>query len=167
MGQEIERKFLVVPGQWQPPPGGLLYRQGYIPTTDARTVRVRMAGERAYLTIKGPAVGLVRSEFEYSIPPADGEALLKELCEPPLIEKWRYRVTVADVVWEIDRFLGANTGLILAEVELTDPNQPLSLPPWVGAEVTHDPRYFNSTLAQHPVSTWDPAPVSAPPPNAS
>jgi len=154
MGQEIERKFLVRADQWRSPSGGILYRQGYIPTVDARTVRVRMAGERAYLTIKGPAVNLVRLEFEYAIPPADGEALLTQLCDPPLIEKWRYRVPIADLVWEVDCFLGANAGLMLAEVELSNPSQPVTLPPWAGAEVTHDPRYFNSYLAQFPFSTW-------------
>lgn len=154
MGQEIERKFLVISDRWKPPAQGVLYRQGYIPTTDNRTVRVRIAGDQGYLTLKGPVVNLVRLEFEYPIPLADAEVLLAQLCNPPLVEKRRYRISIEPLVWEVDQFLGANQGLVLAEVELTHPDQPVSLPDWIGKEVTEDRRYFNSYLAQHPFQTW-------------
>ncbi|MFQ4135822.1 CYTH domain-containing protein [Nodosilinea sp. PGN35] len=154
MGQEIERKFLVVGDDWRRLAQGEMIRQGYIPTQDARTVRVRRVGDRAYLTLKGPAVGLVRPEFEYPIPLADAQLILDTLCQPPLIEKTRYRLPLGNVVWEIDDFHGDNQGLVVAEVELTSPDQVVDLPGWVGAEVTHDPRYQNSSLARHPYKLW-------------
>jgi adenylate cyclase len=154
MGQEIERKFLVVGDGWRQAARGELICQGYIPTQDARTVRVRRVGDRAYLTLKGPAVGLVRPEFEYPIPVADAQTILATLCQPPLIEKIRYRLPLEEVVWEIDEFSGENQGLILAEVELANPEQIVNLPAWVGAEVSYDPRYQNSNLARHPFKDW-------------
>jgi adenylate cyclase len=154
MGQEIERKFKVIGDTWRSLGTGSLYRQGYIPTVDERTVRVRLVGEQGYLTLKGPATGMVRPEFEYPIPAQDAIEILDTLCTPPLIEKIRYRVPIQDLTWEIDEFLGTNSGLILAEVELTHASQALDLPPWVGEEVTDDPRYFNVNLAQHPFQTW-------------
>lgn len=154
MGQEIERKFLVIGEAWRDQAPGLLYRQGYIPTQGRATVRVRMAGEQGYITLKGPAVGLVRPEFEYPIPAADAQAMLNTLCQPPLVQKYRYRLPLGDVVWEVDEFLAENQGLVMAEVELNSPDQPITLPPWVGAEVSDDPRYFNANLARHPFSLW-------------
>lgn len=155
MGQEIERKFLVTGDGWRQGAQGELMCQGYIPTQDARTVRVRRVGDRAYLTLKGPAVGLVRPEFEYPIPVADAQTILTTLCQPPLIEKMRYRLPLGNVVWEIDEFLGENQGLIVAEVELTSPDQVVDLPDWIGAEVSYDLRYHNSNLARHPFRSWD------------
>jgi adenylate cyclase len=154
MGEEIERKFLVVGDGWRNRAQGELMSQGYIPTQDQRTVRVRLMGDRAYLTLKGPTVGLVRPEFEYPIPVEDAQTILATLCQLPLIEKVRHRLPQGDVVWEIDEFLGQNQGLILAEVELTHPDQPVDLPDWIGPEVSHDYRYQNSNLARHPFSTW-------------
>ncbi|MEY3298174.1 MAG: hypothetical protein RLZZ597_1434 [Cyanobacteriota bacterium] len=154
MGQEIERKFLVVHGGWRAGAFGKALRQGYIPTQDARTVRVRVVGDQGYLTLKGPALGMVRSEFEYPIPLTDAEVILATLCQPPLIEKTRYRIPIDDVVWEVDEFWGANAGLVMAEVELTTPDQPVALPDWVGEEVTYDLRYSNSNLARTPFSEW-------------
>lgn len=153
MGTEIERKFLVNGDGWRRSPG-VLYRQGYIPTQNQTTVRVRRAGNRGYLTIKGPTVGLARSEYEYDIPVADAEVMLSELCTPPLIEKYRYRLPIGELVWEIDEFQGENAGLILAEVELSHPDIAVERPDWVGPEVSHDPRYFNANLARHPYSQW-------------
>ncbi|MBW4459243.1 MAG: CYTH domain-containing protein [Nodosilinea sp. WJT8-NPBG4] len=155
MGQEIERKFLVVGDSWRQGAQGELMCQGYIPTQDARTVRVRQVGDRAYITLKGPAVGLVRPEFEYPIPVADAQIILATLCQPPLIEKTRYRLPLGNVVWEIDEFLGENQGLIVAEVELTSADQVVDLPVWIGAEVSYDPRYQNSNLARHPFRSWN------------
>lgn len=154
MGVEIERKFLVVSDRWRGHHPGVLYRQGYLPTTDQRTVRIRVAGDQGYLTLKGPAQGLIRPEFEYPIPLQDAEAMLTKFCVSPLIEKRRYRVWVEDLLWEIDEFLGANAGLILAEVELTHPDQAIVLPDWAGSEVTHDSRYYNASLARYPFSVW-------------
>ncbi len=154
MGQEIERKFLVVGSAWREHAQGEVMCQGYIPTQDARTVRVRRVGDRAYLTLKGPAVGLVRPEFEYPIPVDDAQTILDTLCQPPLVEKTRYRLPKGDIMWEIDEFWGDNEGLIMAEVELTHADQVVDLPDWIGQEVSGDDRYYNSYLAQNPFKTW-------------
>jgi CYTH domain-containing protein len=117
-------------------------------------VRVRVAGERAYLTIKGPRVGLARPEFEYPIPVEDANQLLDGLCPRPFIEKVRYRIEHQGLVWEVDEFSGENQGLVLAEVELTHEAQSVPLPPWIGEEVSEDPRYYNSNLARRPYTRW-------------
>jgi adenylate cyclase len=114
---------------------------------------VRVAGRNAFLTLKGASQGPVRTEFEYPIPVADAEVLL-QMCAGPLIEKVRYEVQHGGLCWEVDEFCGENHGLVIAEVELTAPDQPFDRPPWVGEEVTDDPRYFNSQLAIHPYITW-------------
>jgi adenylate cyclase len=152
MGVEIERKFLVQGDGWKTSTG-VLYRQGYLNRDKNRTVRVRMAGDAAFLTIKGVSVGATRAEFEYPIPMADAEGLLA-LCAGPLVEKTRHLVRVGDTLWEVDEFAGENAGLVVAEVELTAEDQPFARPDWLGAEVTHDARYFNSNLASHPFSCW-------------
>jgi adenylate cyclase len=154
MATEIERKFLVTGEEWRKSATGTIYRQGYIFSDVRRTVRVRVAGEKGFLTIKGAAVGLVRPEFEYAIPIADAMLMLDTLCDRPLIEKTRYVLKQGDLTWEIDEFAGENQGLIVAEVELTDENQPVELPSWIGPEVSHDPRYFNAALAKNPFSHW-------------
>lgn len=154
MPLEIERKFLVDPARWTPSGPGTHYRQGYLSTDPARSVRVRLAGDAAWLTIKGETVGMTREEYEYAIPAADACAMLDRLCSQPLIEKTRYRLEVADLVWEVDVFEGHNAGLLLAEVELADERQSLVLPDWAGREVTGDPRYYNASLAQHPYRDW-------------
>ncbi|MCS6813426.1 MAG: CYTH domain-containing protein [Cyanobacteria bacterium] len=154
MAIEIERKFLVIGDAWRTLGQGTLYRQGYITKGQGRTVRVRIAGDQGYLTIKGAPVGLVRPEFEYAIPLADAETMLATLCDRPLIEKTRYRIDWDGLVWEVDEFLGENQGLIIAEVELTSPTQAITLPSWVGDEVTHDARYYNASLVSHPFSRW-------------
>ena len=156
MGIEIERKFRVLGTAWrQARPHRLT--QGYLNRDPARTVRVRVAGvagaEQGFLTIKGRNQGAVRAEFEYPVPWADAQALLA-LCEAPLIDKWRHRVAFGGLVWEVDEFLGDNAGLVVAEVELQDEQQAFECPPWLGAEVTADPRYFNSALSKHPFSRW-------------
>lgn len=154
MGKEIERKFLVKEDSWKGLAEGSVYRQGYIATKDKVTVRVRIVGDKGYLTIKGPSVQYSRSEFEYPIPIQDAQEMLDTLCERPFIEKIRYKVEWGGLIWEIDEFDGANKGLILAEVELTDEKQQIELPIWIGKEVSDDPRYFNSNLAKHPFSQW-------------
>lgn len=154
MAIEIERKFLVKGDTWRSLAVGVIYRQGYISRSNDRTVRVRRAGDRAYLTIKGVAIGISRSEFEYEIPVADAEIMLTTLCDRPLIEKKRYRIPIGDLVWEVDEFLGENQGLIVAEVELQQVAQSIPLPDWIGEEVSGDPRYFNSNLVAHPFTHW-------------
>jgi CYTH domain-containing protein len=154
MPTEIERKFLVKNESWRAMATGTLYRQGYIPTDRGRSVRVRIVGDRGFLTIKGPTEGNSRAEFEYPIPLEDARTLLDNLCDPPLIEKIRYQIKVGGLVWEIDEFSGENQGLIVAEVELTDENQAIALPDWVGREVSDDPRYFNVNLVRNPYCNW-------------
>ncbi len=157
MSTEIERKFLVNGEGWRQGAMGQSYRQGYLATGTAVTVRVRVAGERGYLTLKGLHAGLSRAEFEYEIPLADAEQILAALCVQPVIEKTRYRIAHAGRIWEVDEFAGANAPLVLAEVELEDETQPVSAPDWVGQEVSADVRYTNAYLAQHPYSTWRPS----------
>lgn len=156
MATEIERKFLVVGNDWRSQSTGVAYRQGYIETAKpGQSVRVRIAGEKGYLTIKGPAVGLSRSEYEYEIPLADARAMLETLCDRPQIEKHRYRLPIGDVVWEIDEFHGDNEGLIVAEVELDSESQAVDLPDWIGEEVSGDPKYYNASLTKHPYRNWN------------
>jgi CYTH domain-containing protein len=160
MGIEIERKFLVLAAGSRPSEDmpwrhrqGTLLRQGYLNRDPQRTVRVRIAGDSACLTLKGASHGPVRSEFEYPIPLEDAAALLK-MCDGPLIEKVRYTVEHGGLCWEVDEFRGENHGLVLAELELTAADEPFERPAWVGEEVTDDPRYFNSQLAVRPYATW-------------
>lgn len=152
MATEIERKFLVISSAWRQGTG-ILYRQGYLNRDKCRTVRVRVAGEAAFLTIKGISVGATRSEFEYSIPLSDAQSLLA-MCDGPLVEKTRYVLVHAGTTWEVDEFHGDNAGLVVAEVELQSENQPFTRPDWLGEEVTHDARYFNSNLSILPHQRW-------------
>lgn len=149
MGTEIERKFLVIGDDWRQKAGpGQPLRQGYLTPQGATSVRIRCAPEEAFLTIKGETHGLARPEFEYEIPVAEAEEMLRTLCIGPPLEKTRYRVEHGGLTWEVDVFSGRHVGLVLAEVELTEAAQHVDLPPWVGAEVTHDPRYRNAALAE-------------------
>lgn len=153
MGVEIERKFLVVGGTWKAGAAGELLRQGYLSRSPDRTVRVRSAGTKAWLTIKASGTGIARPEYEYEIPVTDAEEMLG-LCEGPLIEKTRYRVDFEGQTWEVDEFHGENDGLVVAELELERADQEIRLPPWVGREVTEDRRYANSRLAVEPYRLW-------------
>ncbi|UCE89421.1 MAG: CYTH domain-containing protein [Pseudomonadota bacterium] len=155
MGTEIERKFLVVGDGWrQQADRGTPYRQGYLAGTGNASVRVRLEGDQAFLNIKSATLGVRRHEFQYSLPIADAQFMLENLCEQPLVEKIRYHVQHAGHLWEIDEFAGDNAGLLVAEVELTHEDEPVALPPWVGAEVSHDPRYYNVSLVKHPYGQW-------------
>lgn len=162
MATEIERKFLLNPAhladegsdesRWRGAEP-VHYCQGYLNRNKARTVRIRIIGKTGFLTVKGPSVGAKRAEFEYPIPLDDAQELLS-LCESGVIEKLRRVVNYRGTVWEVDEFLGENTGLIVAEVELEHEDQPIHKPDWVGEEVTHDPRYFNSSLSAKPFKLW-------------
>jgi adenylate cyclase len=154
MGVEIERKFLVHGTEWQAGLLGIEYRQGYLNVDPDRTVRVRLAGDQGYLTIKGTSTGASRLEFEYSIPADEAVQLLELLCRKPLIEKIRYRVPHAGQTWDVDEFFGDNRGLVLAEIELDYEGQTFELPPWVGQEVTADTRFYNACLAERPLVCW-------------
>lgn len=155
VAKEIERKFLVVSDRWKALATGKRYCQGYIATAKVgQSVRVRIAGNKGYLTIKGPVTGLTRAEFEYEIPQRDAKEMLETLCDRPLIEKTRYRLPLGEVVWEIDEFAGDNAGLTVAEVELTSEHQPFERPDWLGEEVSGQAKYYNASLVKYPYSQW-------------
>lgn len=153
MGIEIERKFLVTGDGWRGRGRSSRLRQGYLQASKERSVRVRLDGRAGTLTIKGPARGAVRAEFEYPIPARDAAALLA-LCPGPLIDKTRTRVRYAGRLWEIDEYAGENQGLIVAEVELPRADARVDLPPWVGREVTAEVRYLNASLLRRPYRIW-------------
>lgn len=154
MGVEIEKKFLVTGDDWRKLADSQHYQQGYIHSGEGRTVRIRTIGERGILTIKGPNQDGARPEFEYDIPIEDGREMLDILCHKPLIEKIRHKVRWEGFVWEVDEFLGENLGLIFAEIELTARDQSFPIPPWIGREVTGDPRYYNACLVKNPYKIW-------------
>lgn len=150
---EIERKFLVVGEGWKNPQKAKKISQGYISKDDAKVVRVRQKGDKYFLTIKADRGEISRLEFEYEIPAEDCNIMLEQLCGDA-ISKTRYTVDVGQHTWEIDEFHGANEGLIMAEIELASPDQPFEKPDWAGPEVSHDKRFFNSYISEHPFSTW-------------
>lgn len=154
MGKEIEKKFLVKNEGFKKNATHKLIRQGFLNKDPEIVVRIRVADDKAWLTIKGRNKGSSRDEFEYEIPKSDAVELLK-LCEKPLIEKTRYYCTVKEKSWEIDVFTGENEGLILAEVELSDEMEQIEIPDWAGTEVTNDPRYYNNNLVLNPFQRWD------------
>ena len=149
MAQEIERKFIVVGDGWK----GLaqsssLLRQGYLSSNAKATVRVRTWDDReARLTLKGASKGMVRSEYEYDIPMGDALEMLA-MAEPHVLEKRRHLVPFEGLLWEVDVFEGRHAGLIVAEVELDAADQAVTLPDWVGTEVTEDDRYYNASLSR-------------------
>ncbi|MBP5319079.1 MAG: CYTH domain-containing protein [Paludibacteraceae bacterium] len=149
---EIERKFLVDTKRWSDRSGGVPYRQAYL-SKEGNTVRARIAGDKAYLTIKGKAVGISRPEFEYEIPVADAEALFG-LAVSAVVDKTRYRQTYGGKLWEIDVFHGDNEGLVVAEIELNSEDEAFEKPEWLGPEVSADKRYTNAALARNPYKNW-------------
>lgn len=154
MAVEIERKFLVANDSWrEKATKKTLFKQAYLNSTPERTVRVRIAGDAAFLTIKGKNQGLSRAEFEYAIPVTEAESLLA-LCETPALEKYRYLVQHEAHLWEIDEFFGVNDGLIVAEIELTTEAESFIKPEWLGTEVSGDKRYYNSYLSHTPYTKW-------------
>lgn len=153
MGIEIERKFLVQSEAWR---GDVVkscrLRQGYLTHGESSTVRVRTDGHCAWLTIKTAGRGITRPEFEYNIPVDDAEQLLAA-CGTRVIEKVRHIVPLGHHQWEVDVFSGKNSGLVLAEIELSSEQENFDRPEWLGAEVSDDPRYYNSSLALNPLAT--------------
>lgn len=154
MGTEIERKFLVTDMPWHDQAPSMLLWQGYLSTVPDRTVRVRLHGDAATLTIKGRTHGATRAEYEYPLPIEDAREMLGTLCVQPTIEKTRYHVRHEGHTWDVDVFHGVNDGLVVAEVELSSEDEVFARPPWLGAEVTDDSAYYNSNLIAAPFSTW-------------
>jgi CYTH domain-containing protein len=154
MGVEIERKFLLANDGWRGQGIPTRMRQGYMVVDAVRTVRVRIEGERAVITIKGQSTGASRGEWEYEIPMADATELLDGLCEQPQVEKIRHRIEHAGHTWEVDEFLGLNAGLVVAEIELDAEDEAFEKPDWIGQEVTGEKRYYNSSLIRMPYSQW-------------
>lgn len=160
MAIEIERKFLVKNDSWREGAQGQKYMQGYMSRGKVATVRVRITEQGAFLTIKGKptvqeeTISAAKLEFEYPIPVADAKEMLNLLCEGPIIEKTRYCIEQNGLTWEVDQFYGENSGLIMAEVELESEDQEITLPSWIGREVTSDTRYYNASLAEKPYSQW-------------
>ena len=156
MSVEIERKFLLRSDAWREGAGeGVALKQGYFTGVpgESPTVRVRIAGKQAFLTIKGAPDGLARSEFEYEIPLADAEAMLREFCGTRVMEKCRYTFPAGNgLFWEVDEYFGLNAGLFTAEIELPDEATPCPRPAWLGREVSGDPRYTNGALSREPWS---------------
>jgi adenylate cyclase len=153
MPLEIERKFLATPSVLEHCREGVAILQGYLYLDPCLTVRARKAGARAFLTWKGKKVGSTRLEYELEIASALADFLLALVGPACRIEKTRYAIAYAGRTWEVDVFAGANEGLILAEVELDSPHDPVAVPPWIGREVTNDPRFRNSKLI--PMATDD------------
>jgi adenylate cyclase len=157
MPREIERKFLLKNDDWRPQVReSQRMSQGYLASSGRSSVRVRVAGERAWLNIKSGGLVASRQEFEYPVPVEDARELLA-LAEGSLIEKTRHLVEHGGMTWEIDEFHGENSGLVVAELELDREDQPFTRPPWLGAEVTELRRYYNVCLVEHPYSAWNDA----------
>jgi adenylate cyclase len=155
MAIEIERKFRLADDGWRERVlRTTLLRQGYIANTRRASVRVRLAGEAGWLSVKSMTRGLSRAEYEAAIPAAEANEMLERLCEGPLIEKWRHIVEYQGREWEIDEFLGENAGLVIAELELESEDAVFARPPWLGIEVTHDERYYNFRLVEKPFRHW-------------
>jgi len=154
MAKEIERKFLVNSNAYQELTEPVPFKQGYISRVPGKIVRIRLAGEQGFITIKGISSGYERDEFEYEIPPTDARQILEKLCEKPLIEKTRRTITHVGKTWVVDEFQGENEGLVVAEIELKSSDELFEKPDWLGSEVTSNPRYYNSHLVVHPFKDW-------------
>lgn len=154
MATEIERKFLVVGDVWRGQGRSVLIRQGFFLSVNDRGVRVRIKGNKAYVTMKTESQGFTRQEYEYEIPMADATEMLDTLCQLPLVEKTRHFIEYAGKKWSVDEFHGENDGLIMAEVELDDEMEKVERPDWIGMEVSDNPRYYNIYLSRHPFTRW-------------
>lgn len=155
MGTEIERKFLLQSDAWRAEVRDSVHLiQGYLARGDQSAIRVRIKGETAELNIKQTLDGIHRLEYEYSIPLADAREMIEQVALRPLIEKTRHHVVKAEHLWEIDEFDGDNSGLIVAEIELSSVDEVFQRPSWLGEEVSLDSRYYNSNLIQLPFNKW-------------
>jgi adenylate cyclase len=155
MANEIERKFLLRNDNWRKQVfRAKSIRQGYLVSDEIRSVRVRIADDEAYLNVKSATLGISRKEYEYTIPLQDAQELLDTLCRKPLLEKTRHFLHFGNHLWEVDVFEGDNAGLVVAEVELKDPEETFERPGWIGEEVSHDKRYYNACLIDNPYKNW-------------
>ncbi|OGT80594.1 MAG: hypothetical protein A3H91_17140 [Gammaproteobacteria bacterium RIFCSPLOWO2_02_FULL_61_13] len=155
MATEIERKFLLRDTSWRSAVSSSRdIVQGYLANTERGSIRVRLENDSASLNLKSMTLGVSRSEFDYPIPAAEASVILETLCMRPLIEKTRHHVEFDGCTWEIDEFRGENSGLVVAELELAHPHQSFTAPPWLGKEVSDDPRYYNVCLVEHPYCNW-------------
>ncbi|MGZ8236159.1 CYTH domain-containing protein [Methylobacter tundripaludum] len=155
MAIEIEHKFLLANDSWREHiHHSVKYRQGYLSSQATSSIRIRISDEHAWLNLKSATIGTHRLEYEYEIPMNDANEIIDNLCRKPIIEKTRHFVIDDGNTWEIDEFEGDNQGLIVAEIELSEIGKSFAKPHWVGAEVTHDLRYYNNNLAIHPYATW-------------
>ena len=154
MAIEIEKKFLLNYFPTDLLTRGITICQGYMMNKKDLVVRVRLSGDHGFLTIKGATHNGSRKEFEYPVPKKDAEEMIDLFCKKPLIEKTRYHIEFKGFEWVIDKFYGENLGLVVAEIELSSIDQPFETPDWIGKEVTHDPKFFNSNLIETPYSTW-------------
>ena len=155
MAIEIEHKFLLANNNWREHiTRSIKYRQGYLSSQATSSIRVRISDDHAWLNIKSATIGTHRNEYEYEIPLPDANEIMNTLCKKPIIEKTRHFVVDEGNIWEIDEFDGDNQGLIIAEIELSEIDQTFSKPHWLGEEVTHDLRYYNNNLSNHPYSEW-------------
>lgn len=154
MAIEIERRFLVVNDSWKGETSGTQYRQGYLYFQTDGVLRIRIAGDKGFLTVKVLKDALSALEYEYEIPGRDAKEMLTGLCKGNPVEKMRYHVIYAGMAWDIDVFSGDNEGLVIAEIELKETGQEISLPPWVGEEVTGQKKYLNAFLFKNPYTKW-------------
>lgn len=154
MPLEIERKFLVDKNKWSPNSQGTTMIQAYLGLAPYPTVRIRIAGEKAFLTIKGRSETIARPEFEYEIPIVDAQEMLNMAISSP-VEKVRYEIQHKGFTWEVDVFSGKNSGLIMAEIELSSESQDFPFPDWLLDEVSYDGRYYNSYLSLCPFQEWN------------
>ena len=146
MGTEIERKFLVEGDEWRRLGRPTPMTQGYLTNSSDRVVRIRTAGDEAFITVKSKAVGISRAEYEYAIPVDDAREMLRELCLKPLIVKTRYELLHAGHTWQVDEYHEPRVALIVAEIELSRIDEHFERPPWLGKEVSDDPAYYNHNM---------------------
>jgi len=156
MAIEIERKYLVKKELWMllEKPVPFYIRQGYLHSDSMKTIRVRICDDSGFITIKGATTGISRLEYEYAIPSNEAKELLDKMTSSEL-SKYRYNITINEKIWEVDVFEGANEGLIIAEIELLSENETFELPEWIDIEVSHDPKYSNSSLSKTPYKNWE------------
>jgi CYTH domain-containing protein len=155
MGVEIERKYLVKAEEWKKikPEKSIRIRQAYLSRDTDKTIRLRIADDKGFITVKGPTTGISRTEFEYEMPVEAVKELMEAFTINPII-KIRHLVTIGNKLWEVDEFLGENEGLIVAEIELGAEDEAVELPGWIDKEISKDKRYANSNLAGKPFTTW-------------
>lgn len=156
MATEIERKFLVLNEDWR----GIVESdmqiiQAYLASNEFSSTRIRIQDDKANINIKSATLGITRTEFEYAIPVDDAQLMIDDLCIKPVIEKTRYIVKHMQHRWEIDVFSGDNKGLVVAEIELSSPDETFEKPSWIGEEVSNDARYYNVCLVEHPYKAWN------------